>query len=223
MFNVHLCEIFVLFFQSASSHTSSLHSCQAHSILLRCRWAAATELDAQEKMMRKDIRDINKLASLEATLVRNYDRLTESLTHRRVVKCRATSVAKNHPVWYVNPGVNRLFISLDLVALMFIFLFICILLISLDLVALMVRSQACWRPCCCLSIPASEQLPSLLTIFSHLCVRSRFWYCAQINFLLIVHLSSSVSLSNVSEDVSEELSKGSAEILPYGRYGDIIW
>ena len=35
---------------------------------------------------------INKLASLEATLVRNYDRLTHSLTG---VKCRATSVAKN--------------------------------------------------------------------------------------------------------------------------------
>ena len=33
----------------------------------------------------------NKLASLEATLVRNYDLLTDSLTR---VKCRATSVAK---------------------------------------------------------------------------------------------------------------------------------
>ena len=34
----------------------------------------------------------NKLASLEATLVRNYDRPTQRLTG---VKCRATSVAKN--------------------------------------------------------------------------------------------------------------------------------
>ena len=34
----------------------------------------------------------NKLASLEATLVRNYDPLTHSLT----VKCRATSVAKKN-------------------------------------------------------------------------------------------------------------------------------
>ena len=33
----------------------------------------------------------NKLASLEATLVRNYDSLTDSLAG---VKCRATSVAK---------------------------------------------------------------------------------------------------------------------------------
>ena len=35
---------------------------------------------------------INKLASLEATLVRNYDPLNHLLTG---VKCRATSVAKN--------------------------------------------------------------------------------------------------------------------------------
>ena len=35
----------------------------------------------------------NKLASLEATLVRNYDRPTDLLTG---VKCRATSVAKKH-------------------------------------------------------------------------------------------------------------------------------
>ena len=34
----------------------------------------------------------NKLASLEATLVRNYDRVTDLLPG---VKCRATSVAKN--------------------------------------------------------------------------------------------------------------------------------
>ena len=38
----------------------------------------------------------NKLASLEATLVRNYDPLTHLLTYSLTgVKCRATSVAKN--------------------------------------------------------------------------------------------------------------------------------
>ena len=44
---------------------------------------------------------LNKLASLGATLVRNS---AHSLTHWLTdlltgVKCRATSVAKNHPVW----------------------------------------------------------------------------------------------------------------------------
>ena len=38
---------------------------------------------------------VNRLASLKATLVRNYDPLTDLLTG---VKCRATSVAKKHPV-----------------------------------------------------------------------------------------------------------------------------
>ena len=42
----------------------------------------------------------NKLASLEATLVRNYHPTTHSLTG---VKCRATSVAKK-----VRPGDTRL-------------------------------------------------------------------------------------------------------------------
>ena len=38
---------------------------------------------------------VNKLASLEATLVRNYDLLTYLLTRSLMgVKCRATSVAK---------------------------------------------------------------------------------------------------------------------------------
>ena len=41
----------------------------------------------------------NKLASLEATLVRNSaDPLTDSLTG---VKCRATSVAKKYPEIYI--------------------------------------------------------------------------------------------------------------------------
>ena len=39
----------------------------------------------------RSIPRFNKLASLEATLVRNYDPLTDLLTG---VKCRATSVAK---------------------------------------------------------------------------------------------------------------------------------
>ena len=52
------------------------------------------------KNMREKIRYAyeyqNKLASLEATLVRNIDRLTHSLTHRALgVKCTATSIAKN--------------------------------------------------------------------------------------------------------------------------------
>ena len=42
--------------------------------------------------------DFNKLASLGATLVRNYDPLTDLLTDRG----RATSVAKKHPVFSEN-------------------------------------------------------------------------------------------------------------------------
>ena len=45
----------------------------------------------------------NKLASLEATLVRNYDPLTDRLTG---VKCRATSVAKKRKR---NPSRNNSF------------------------------------------------------------------------------------------------------------------
>ena len=46
----------------------------------------------------------NKLASLVATLVRNYDPLTHLLTYSLTgVKCRATSVAKN--------GVFRMLLS----------------------------------------------------------------------------------------------------------------
>ena len=41
----------------------------------------------------------NKLASLEATLARNYDRPTNWLTG---VKCRATSVAKNIFSWHLS-------------------------------------------------------------------------------------------------------------------------
>ena len=45
------------------------------------------------EMFQKEEVELNKLASLEATLVRNSaQRLTDSLTG---VKCRATSVAKN--------------------------------------------------------------------------------------------------------------------------------
>ena len=46
----------------------------------------------------------NKLASLEATLVRNSAHpLTYSLTDLLTgVKCRATSVAKNHPVVFIS-------------------------------------------------------------------------------------------------------------------------
>ena len=41
--------------------------------------------------------DDNKLASLVATLVRNYDPATQRLTYLLTgVKCRATSVAKNY-------------------------------------------------------------------------------------------------------------------------------
>ena len=48
---------------------------------------------------------VNKLASLEATLVRNYDPATYLLTGE---KCRATSVAKNHPVctYIIQPAGN---------------------------------------------------------------------------------------------------------------------
>ena len=50
----------------------------------------------------------NKLASLEATLVQNYDRFTHSLTG---VKCRATSVAKNH-TWGASGTVPHSILSL---------------------------------------------------------------------------------------------------------------
>ena len=46
----------------------------------------------------------NKLASLEATLVRNYEPACDSLTR---VKCRATSVAKNTLYIFLYDGRKR--------------------------------------------------------------------------------------------------------------------
>ena len=46
-----------------------------------------------------NISKTNKLANLEAKLVRNYDQLTHSLTD---VKCRATSVAKNSHIFFLH-------------------------------------------------------------------------------------------------------------------------
>ena len=53
---------------------------------------------------KKYLKSIKQARKLQATLVRNYDRLTDSLTG---VKCRATSVAKNQSTLIFDNDVSN--------------------------------------------------------------------------------------------------------------------
>ena len=83
-----------LFFYLAPAQFSTTTALSFMYFLLSISWFKSSQYLIQKNHKGKEAK--NKLAKLQATLVRNYDSPTDSLTG---VKCRATSVAKKFDKW----------------------------------------------------------------------------------------------------------------------------